>query len=531
MNKESITKEIIKGECCLGIEFGSTRIKAVLINSKNETIAKGYHDWNNINKDGIWTFPQEAIIKGMQDCYNSIKENVYEKYQVRLHTFKAIGISGMMHGLIALDDKDNFLLPFRTWRNNITKEESSLLLDLFNYPIPQRWTIAHIYKLMREDFNLEKMTFASTLAGYIHYLLTGQKVMGIGEASGMFPIDVEKKDYLQDSIDKFDNLLKEKGYNYNLRDIFPKVLVSGENAGSLTKEGALLLDPTGELVKGIPFCPAEGDAQTGMVATNSVAKNCGNVSAGTSVFAMVVLEKALTKCYEQLDLVTTPDGYQVAMAHSNNCTSEYDSWIKLFKEITDGLNLDVSTADLYDFVLNKAIEKGSNTKDILSYPYVSGEHGTNFSEGRPMVVKNGVTNFNLGNFMRAQLYASLCAMRIGLDILFDKEGVKLDKIVGHGGFFKTANVGGTIMSAATRTPVSINVNAGEGGAFGIAVLASYLVNNSNKDSLDDFLKKEVFKDEEVMNFKATEEDLKDFDNFFKNYKNGLEIEKAAVNHF
>lgn len=521
--------ELEKGECCLGIEFGSTRIKAILVDSKNNSIASGNYDWENKNIDGIWCYDSDEILKGMRECYSDLKKSVSNKYGVRLHTFKAMGVSAMMHGILAVDKDNKLITPFRTWRNNITSVESKELTELFDYPIPQRWTIAHLYKLMKEGVDLSQLDYASTLSGYVHRILTESKVLGIGDASGMFPI--EGIDYKKDSLNKFDKILKDKGYSFSVRDIFPKVLVCSDFAGNLTKEGALLLDPSGELVEGIPFCPPEGDAETGMVATNSVAPRCGNVSAGTSVFSMIVLEKPLSKNYDKLDLVTTPEGHSVAMAHSNNCTSEYDSWISLFKEMIGDLSLNVSTPDLYDYLLNKALEGSKNCKGLLTYPYVSGEHGTGFSEGRPMVIKNGIKDFNLSNFMRAQLFASLCAMRGGLDILFEDEGVIVDKIVGHGGFFKTRNVGGLIMSAATHNKVEVLSDAGEGGAFGIAVLASYLVNNDKKLKLGDFLNTEVFENGESYTYMADQDDIDGFNEYYKRYFDGLVIERAAVDNF
>lgn len=524
-----IKVEIEKGECFLGIEFGSTRIKAVLIDSKNNSIASGNYEWSNKNIDGIWTYDTNEILNGLRECYASLKLSVLKKYGIRLHTLKAMGISAMMHGIIAVDKDNQLLTPFRTWRNNINSIESKSLTQLFDYPIPQRWSIAHLYKLINENIDLTTLDYVSTLSGYVHTLLTDKRVIGIGDASGMFPI--ENKNYKKDSIKKFDKILKENGYNYSLSEIFPKVLVCSESAGFLTKEGALLLDPSGELVEGILFCPPEGDAETGMVATNSVSPRCANVSAGTSVFSMVVLEKPLSKKYDELDLITTPEGYLVAMAHSNNCTSEYDSWISLFKEMIDDLKIDVSTPQLYDYILNKALSGSKNCKGLLIYPYISGEHVTNFSEGRALVVKNDIKDFNLASFMRAQLFSSLCAMRVGLDILFEKEDVFIDKIVGHGGFFKTKNVGGLIMSAATHNKVEIFREAGEGGAFGIALLASYVVKRKEKESLSDYLRDNVFSNIESDTYMAESEDIDGFNEYYSKYIDGLLIERAAVDNF
>ncbi|MGH4038218.1 MAG: FGGY-family carbohydrate kinase [Sphaerochaeta sp.] len=528
MNND-IRIELEKGDCSLGIEFGSTRIKAIIVDSHNNVIAHGNYDWENINIEGIWCYEIDEIIKGMQQCYRTLKESVKTEYGLTLHTFKSMGVSAMMHGIIAVDKDNQLLTPFRTWRNNITASESEELTELFDYPIPQRWTIAHLYKIIKEGVDLTSLDYVSTLSGYIHRLLTNTKTIGIGDASGMFPI--EGINYKEDSINKFDKIIKANNYDFSIKDIFPKVLVCSNFAGSLTKDGALLLDSSGELVEGIPFCPPEGDAETGMVATNSVSPRCGNVSAGTSVFSMVVLEKPLSKKYDKLDLVTTPEGNSVAMAHSNNCTSEYDSWISLFQEMINDLHINITTPELYNYVLNKALDGSKDCNGVLSYPYVSGEHGTGFSEGRPMVIKNGIKNFNLSNFMRSQLFSSLCAMRVGLDILFEDEDVVIDKIVGHGGFFKTMNVGGLIMSAATHNKVEVLDDAGEGGAFGIAILASYVVNKKENQDLGEFLNSEVFGNTKSHTFMAGKDDIEGFNRFYKNYMKGLEIEKAAIKYY
>lgn len=517
-------------ECFIGIELGSTRIKGVMIDNHNNVVATGGHDWSNSLIDGIWTYDLKEITDGLQNCYSALKADFKNKYGLTISKVKGLGISAMMHGMIALDFEGNLLTPFRTWRNNITEEESVYLSKLFDFPIPQRWTISHLYKSLRDKCDwLKKVDYVTPLSGYVHKLLTNERVIGIGDASGIFPIDVQKKNYDSKMVEKFDEIIKNNGYQWTLNDVFPKVLVSGKKAGYLTNSGALLLDPTGDLQEGIPFCPPEGDAGTGMIATNSVRVNSGNVSAGTSVFAMVVLDKPLKKTSDKLDLVTTPDGNLVAMVHSNNCTSEYDSWIKLFKEVIDTLGLSISIPDLYDGVLKSAIQKDIDCSGIVSYPYVSGEHVTGFSEGRPMVIKNPKTSFSLGSFMRSQLFASVSAIRVGLDVLFEEEGVKLDRLVGHGGFFKTAEVGGRIMASATNTPISIRKNAGEGGAFGIAVLASYMF--CDNKTLPDYLDTEVFEGEDSILIKPLKEEVDSFNTFYKNYVSCLDVEKKAVEVF
>lgn len=528
MDNKRIKQVIDEGNAVLGIELGSTRIKAILIDDKHHPIASGNFDWENSLIDGIWTYSLEEVSLGLASCYSALKKDVLEKYGTTIKKIKSIGISAMMHGFIAVDKDQNLLTPFRTWRNNITKEQCTKLINLFNFPIPQRWTISHLlYSIDKDEKYLEKLDFVSTLAGYVHRLLSGEKVIGIGDASGMFPIDIKTSDYNQEMIDKFDNEFLKDKYSWNLRDVFPKVLLAGEEAGRLTDEGAALLDKDGDLLSGSLMCPPEGDAETGMVATNSVLPRTGNVSAGTSVFSMVVLEKELSKVYEELDLVTTPDGKLVAMAHTNNCTSEYDSWVKLFKQVIEATGGSIATSKLYDDLLNLALEGDKECGGLLSYNYVSGEHVTGFSKGAPLFVKTANSNFNLANFMRCQLYSSLCSMKVGLNILFEDEKVKLDYINGHGGFFKTAKVGQKIMASAFNCPCAILSTAGEGGAWGIAILASYVANSENLE-LPVFLDKKVFNNSKIDIIKPEKEDVDGFNEFFKRFIKGLPIERAAV---
>lgn len=529
MSKKNNKLEILEGKTSLGIELGSTRIKAVLVNSKNIPIATGNFDWENSFIDGIWTFPIEEIKSGFSQCYASIKNNIFEKFGVTVTSFKAIGISAMMHGYIAVDKNNDVLTHFRTWRNNFTDKESETLMNLFDYPIAQRWTISHLYQSINSNEKyLNSLDYVSTLSGYVHRLLTDQKVIGIGDASGMFPIDIRTKSYNKKMINQFNVLIEKNNYNWTLEDIFPKVLCAGQNAGYLTEKGALLLDKDGDLLPGIPLCPPEGDAGTGMVATNSVVERTGNVSAGTSVFSMIVLEKELKKTHKELDLVTTPDGKLVAMAHSNNCTTEYDNWINLFDTVIKTTGFNISKKDLYEKLLNSALEGDKDCGGLLAYGYISGEHVTKFSEGRPMFVRHPNANFTLPNFMRSQLFTALCAMRVGLNILYDEEGVKIDFINGHGGFFKTANVGATIMGAAMKSPVSVLSTAGEGGAWGIAILASYLVNNPKQLELSEFLKTKIFKKDNNNTVIPSKKDIEGFNKFFDNYINCLSIEREAV---
>ncbi len=520
--------QIISGNASLGIELGSTRIKAVLIDMDNNPIAIGGFTWENSFQDGIWTYALEDVWEGIRACYSSLVKDIKEKYNVKLNKVKAIGISAMMHGYLVFDKDNNLLTPFRTWRNNITGIASGELTDLFDYPVPQRWSIAHLYQsILNEEDHVRNIDYVTTLAGYVHWKLTGQKLIGIGDASGMFPIDLKLKDFNPGMISKFDNHIEEYEYSWKLKNILPKVLVAGESAGALTKKGSLLLDPSANLVADIPLCPPEGDAGTGMVATNSVSVRTGNISAGTSVFAMLVLDKELSRVHSKIDLVTTPDGNLVGMAHSNNCSSDYDAWISLFGQAVKALGIDVSTPDLYDTLLNLALKGDPDCGGLLSYGYISGEHITGFSEGRPLFVRSSKSKFTLENFIRTQLFSSLCALRTGLDILFKDEHVKVDEIRGHGGFFKTLEVGQRIMAAATNTPVSVLETAGEGGAWGIALLASYMMRPDRSTLLQTFLKK-VFSGNPGKVVNPNPVDVEGFQIFFEMYHKGLAIERAAV---
>ncbi len=522
-------KIIEEGKTVLGIEFGSTRIKAVLIDEENNPIASGSHEWENQYENGIWTYSLEAIWDGLRDCYGDLVRDVKEQYDVSLKKLGAIGISAMMHGYMAFDKQDNLLVPFRTWRNTITGQASKELTDLFDYHIPERWSIAHLYQaILNKEAHVKEVEFFTTLAGYIHWKLTGKKVLGVGDASGMFPIDIETKNYNTLMIKQFDALVEIEEYDLKVENLLPKVLLAGEDAGSLTEEGAKLLDPTGILQSGVPFCPPEGDAGTGMTATNSVAVKTGNVSAGTSVFAMIVLEKELTRPHEEIDLVTTPMGNLVAMAHCNNCTSDLNAWVNIFKEYTQALGVKVDMNEIYGTLYRKALEGDSDCGGLLAYNYFSGESITGFTEGRPLFVRTPNSKFNLANFMRTHLFTSLGALKIGLDILLKEEGVKVDEIMGHGGLFKTKDVGQSIMAAAINTPVTVRQTAGEGGAWGIALLASYLINKTDDETLDDFLNNRVFKDDECYTLEPKKADVDGFDRFIKQYKKGLSIERAAV---
>ena len=520
---------IMQAKTALGIEFGSTRIKAILVNDKNEPIAQGAHDWENRYENGYWTYSLDDIHTGLQSCYASLAKDVSDKYGVTLTNIGAIGISAMMHGYMPFDKSGKLLVPFRTWRNTTTEAASEELSKLFNFHIPQRWSIAHLYQaILNKEDHVKDIDYVTTLEAYVHYMLTGERVLGIGDIAGMFPVDSTIRDYDREMVKKFDELVAPYGFPWKLMDIFPKTKVAGENAGALTEAGAKFLDPTGNLQAGIPMCPPEGDAGTGMVATNSVTKRTGNVSAGTSVFAMIVLEKALSKPYEVIDMVTTPAGDPVAMVHCNNCTSDLNAWVNLFKEFAESFGMDVDMNKLFSVLYNKALEGDDECGNMLAYNYFSGEHVTGFNEGRPLFVRTPESKFNLANFMRLHLFTCLGALKTGLDILFKEEKVTADKVLGHGGLFKTKGVGQSILAAAMDVPVSVMETAGEGGAWGIAVLASYMKNKEENESLDDFLNNKVFAGQKSETIAPNPKDVAGFNTFMERYTKGLAIERAAV---
>ena len=528
---EAVKEAIRTGKTALGIEFGSTRIKAVLVDESHAPIAMGTYDWENRLENNIWTYSLEDIWKGLQGCYKSLTDDVEAKYGEKLTTLGSLGFSGMMHGYMPFNAAGELLVPFRTWRNTQTSEACKKLIPVFNFNIPQRWSIAHLYQAMlNKEEHVKDIAFFTTLAGFIHWKLTGEKVLGVGDASGMFPIDSNTKDYDAAMLDKFDALAEPYGFDWSLRDILPKVLVAGENAGTLTAEGARLLDTDGELEAGIPVCPPEGDAGTGMAATNSVAVRTGNVSAGTSVFAMIVLEKALKNVHTEIDLVTTPSGEAVAMAHCNNCTSDLNAWVNLFEEFANSFGMKIDKNELFSVLYNKALEGDADCGGLLAYNYFSGEGITAFDEGRPLFARTPDAKFNLANFMRVHLFTALGALKDGLDILLKEEGVQIDKMYGHGGLFKTPVVGQRIMAAAIDTPVSVMETAGEGGAWGIALLAAYMAQKEEGESLADYLSKRVFGGQEGVTEDPVPADVEGFDQFLKRYNEGLAIERAAVEH-
>lgn len=517
------------GKAMLGIELGSTRIKAVLIDQDNKPIAQGSHSWENQLVDGLWTYSLDAIWNGLQDCYADIRANVKEQYGIEIETLAALGVSAMMHGYMPFDKEGNLLAEFRTWRNTNTGEAAAALSELFVYNIPLRWSISHLYQaILNNEPHVRNIHFLTTLAGYVHWQLTGEKVLGIGDASGMLPINPKTKNYSAPMIEKFNQLIAPKGFGWQVQDILPKVLLAGEDAGKLTAEGARRLDVSGHLKAGIPVCPPEGDAGTGMVATNAVKQRTGNVSAGTSSFSMIVLEKDLSKPYEMIDMVTTPDGSLVAMVHCNNCTSDLNAWVNLFKEYQELLGIPVDMNEIFGKLYNHALQGDADCGGLLSYNYISGEPVTGLAEGRPLFVRSANDKFNLANFMRAHLYASVGVLKIGNDILFKQEKVKVDRITGHGGLFKTKGVGQRVLAAAIDSPISVMETAGEGGAWGIALLASFLVNNTAGQTLADFLEEKVFAGNAGVEIAPTAEDVAGFNAYIENYKAGLPIEETAT---
>ncbi len=520
---------IESGMAALGIEFGSTRIKAELVDGEGTPIASGAHDWENRLEGGIWTYSLDAIWGGLQDCYRDLARDARERYGVEIRSLAAVGFSAMMHGYMVFDENGELLVPFRTWRNTITGQACEELTPYLNFNVPQRWSVAHLYQaILNGEEHVKRIKYQTTLAGYIHWQLSGEKVVGVGEAAGMFPIDSGTRDYDQEMVDKFDAKLAEKGMPYRLRDIFPKVLVAGDHAGTLTAEGARRLDPTGTLRPGAPMCPPEGDAGTGMVATNSVAVRTGNVSAGTSVFAMVVLERGLKRLHGELDMVTTPAGDAVAMVHCNNCTSDLNAWVNIFKEFAGCLGVEADMGELFGKLYNMALEGDKDCGGLLAYNYFSGEHITGFTEGRPLFARTPDSRFTLANFMRAHLYTALGALKCGMDILLKEEKVRIDRIYGHGGLFKTKGVGQGILAAALDTPVAVMETAGEGGAWGIALLALYMASKGPDEPLDAFLNDRVFAGNTGMEMAPDPADVAGFDAFIRRYRAGLPIEAAAV---
>lgn len=506
----------------LGIEFGSTRIKAVLLGEDHTPLASGSFTWENRLVNGVWTYSLDDAAAGLQACFAALKADFENKFGKKLISVGVIGISGMMHGYLPLDKNGMQLTAFRTWRNTMTGEAAAKLTELFNFNIPQRWSIAHLYQaILNGELHTSQIAHLTTLAGYFHWKLTGQHLLGVGEASGMFPIDSKTCDYDEGMLQKFKALT-----GMDLREILPKVLPAGAEAGILTEEGAKLLDPSGHLKPGIPLCPPEGDAGTGMTATNSVRMNTGNVSAGTSDFAMIVVDKPLS-VHREIDMVTTPDGAPVAMVHCNNCTSDINAWVGLFGEFAAAIGAELDTNTLYSILFHKALEGEPDCGGLLSYNYLSGEGVTDLDSGRPIFARIPTARLTLANFMRTHLLSALATLKIGLDILIEEEDVTIEKLYGHGGFFKTSEVGQRLLSAAVGVPVSAMETAGEGGPYGMALLAAYRLSHHGK-TLADFLDTEVFANAKSVTIQADASDCIGFNEFLTRYKKALPMEKTAT---
>lgn len=526
---QDIATFISAGKASLGIEFGSTRIKAVLVGPDLAPIAQGAFDWENRLEDGVWTYHDDEIWAGLRAAYAALASDVERKYGVWPERLAAIGFSAMMHGYLAFDAEGKLLVPFRTWRNTITGEAADELSRLFAFNIPQRWTIAHLHQaVLNGEKHVPDVRFVTTLAGYVHWRLTGRKVLGVGDASGVFPIDSATLDYDARMVAAYDGLLAPRGLPWKLRDLLPEVLPAGADAGALTEEGARLLDPTGALQAGVPLAPPEGDAGTGMVATNSVAARTGNVSAGTSVFAMAVLERPLKGWYPEVDMVTTPTGKAVAMVHCNTCTSDLNAWIELLGEAAAALGASFDKPKLYDTLFAKALEGAPDAAGLVACNYLSGEPVTGLAEGRPLFARLPDAKLRLGDFMRTHVYSAVATLRLGMDILFERERVALDSLLGHGGLFKAPVVGQQLLADALGVPVTCLSTAGEGGPWGMALLSAYRAEKADGETLEAFLARRAFASAKGSTLAPTATGKTGFDAWLARYRGLLEAEKAAV---
>ena len=522
---------IQNGNVVLGIEFGSTRIKSVLIDKNHHVIASGSHEWENDYVDGIWTYSEQAIIEGLQSSYAALKKDVQSRYHITLKNLAGLGISAMMHGYLPFDDSMKLLVPFRTWRNTITGPAAEELTSVFSFNMPQRWSLSHLYQaILNNESHVKDIAYLTTLAGWIHYLLTGQKVLGVGDASGMMPIDSETCTYDSAMVSAFDQLIADRHYPWKLIDILPQVLCAGQNAGSLSETGARLLDPSGDLMPGCPLCPPEGDAGTGMAATNSVRERTGNVSAGTSIFSMIVLEKPMSHVYPEIDIVTTPTGKQVGMVHCNSCTSDINAWVSLFREFADLLGIRTDAGEVFTKLFRKSLEAETDCGGLVNFNYLAGEPVTGLSEGRPMFLRLPDANMNLANFMRSQIYASMETLKYGMEIM-NREKVNIDCVYGHGGLFKTEGVAQNYLAAAIHAPVTVMETAGEGGAWGIALLADYMVYRMENESLEDYLQDHVFIDMKQMTVSPDPNDEEGFNRYMERFVSCIPAQKAAAEHY
>ncbi|QNK42164.1 xylulokinase [Caproicibacter fermentans] len=527
MRQDEIKRAIIAGNTSLGIELGSTKIKAALLTEDFIPAASGSHDWESSYENGVWTYSLEDVWDGLRHCYRNLACDVLDRYGVELTTVGCIGFSGMMHGYLPFDRNGLLLTPFRTWQNTATGPAAKELSELFQFNVPQRWSVAHLYQaVLNEEPHVKNLAFLTTLAGYVHWQMTGRKVLGIGDASGMFPIDSGTCDYDAGMLTKFQEKVSSR-YSWKLKDLLPRVLLAGEDAGTLTEEGAKKLDPSGRLRAGIPVCPPEGDAGTGMAATNSVTARTGNVSAGTSIFSMVVLERPLTDHYPEIDLVATPAGVPVAMVHCNNCTGDMNLWAELLGEFAEMMGIPAGLDEIYPAFYRKALEGDPDCGGLLLYNYLAGEPVAGVAEGRPMLIRSPKSRFSLANFCRANIYAALAALKLGMDLLA-KENVQIDRLTGHGGLFRHAGAGARFLAAAVNAPVSTMETAAAGGPYGMALLAAYSIRRKKGESLEEFLSTRVYAGIKTVTTWPDPADAKGFEQFLKNFKAGLAAEKAAA---
>lgn len=512
----------------LGLELGSTRIKAVLIDENHRPIASGDYAWENRLENGIWTYDLEEVIKGLRACYRALADDVERSFGQRPRRFAAMGISGMMHGYLVFDKAGELLVPFRTWRNTITGQAAAELTERFRFNIPQRWSVAHLYQaILNREEHVKDVALLTTLSGYIHLRLTGRNVVGVGEASGMFPYDRESGDFSAAHVERFDALVADRDFPWKLRDILPGVLPAGAPAGVLTAEGAALLDETGLLEPGIPLCPPEGDAGTGMVATGAVLPRTGSISAGTSSFALLVLERELKGCYPEIDVVATPAGRPTALVHTNTCTSDVDAWVRLFGEFYELMGQKADLGELFPKLFRKALEGEPDCGGLVSFNYFSGEPVTGTETGRPMFARLPGEGFTLANFMRAQLYGAIATLKLGIDLLVEQEHVETDRLLGHGGFFKTEGVGRQIMADALGVPISTMTTAGEGGPWGMALLAAYLCRKEEGETMEDYLEK-VFSQADSQTSRPDPAGSAGFQAYIRRYTACLPAERALA---
>ncbi|MBM6754125.1 FGGY-family carbohydrate kinase [Lactobacillus alvi] len=527
MEREAVKQAIEQGQTALGIEFGSTTIKAVLVTQDFQVVASGSYVWENELDHHIWTYPLAKVWEGVQTSYAKLAAEVKEQYGLALTKIGSIGISAMMHGYLAFDKEDNLLVPFRTWRNNITGEAAAKLTDLFGFNIPERWSIAHLYQaILNQEDHVKDLAFITTLDGYVTWQLTGEKTTGIGDASGMFPIDEATHDYDARMLDQFAALPEVAQFDWQITALLPKVLLAGETAGHLTAAGAKLLDPSGQLEPGALFAPSEGDASTGMVATNAVRKRTGNVSIGTSAFSMVVLDQALNQVHRDIDVVTTPDGAPVAMVHTNNCSSDINAWANVFDQFARLIGVDLKPNELYEKLFDASLRGEQDAGGLVNFAYLSGENITRVQEGRPMLVRKPDSNFSLANLFKVQLYSAFAPLKIGMDILLREEHIRTDSLVAQGGLFKTPVVAQQVLADALDTPITVMSNAGQGGPWGMAVLALYAADHRGKN-LADYLDQEVFVNSESATLAPEPASVKGYEQFIDNYKQAMPAEQKA----